>query len=105
MPSFRGSSPPRDRTCVSLAGGFFTTSFPGGSDGKASACNAGDPGSIPGPGRSPGEGYGNPLQDACLENSMDGGAWRATVPGIAEADTTEQPQFLFTWEAREDGDR
>ena len=49
--------------------------FPGGSDGKASACNAGDPGSIPGSGRSPGEGNGNPLQHSCLENLMDGGAW------------------------------
>ena len=49
--------------------------FPGGSDGKASAYNAGDPGSIPGSGRSPGEGNGNPLQDSCLENPMDGGAW------------------------------
>ena len=45
-----------------------------GSDGKASACNAGDPGSIPGSGRSPGEGNGNPLQRSCLENPMDGGA-------------------------------
>ena len=48
--------------------------FPGGSDSKASACNAGDPGSIPGSGRSPGEGNGNPLQHSCLENPMDGGA-------------------------------
>ena len=48
--------------------------FPGGSDGKASACNAGDPGSIPGSGRSPAEGNGNPLQHSCLENPMDGGA-------------------------------
>ena len=48
--------------------------FPGGSDGKASAYNAGDPGSIPGLGRS-GEGNGNPLQYSCLENPMDGGAW------------------------------
>ena len=48
--------------------------FPGGSDGKASAYNAGDPGSIPGSGRSPGEGNGNPLQYSCLENPMDGGA-------------------------------
>ena len=48
--------------------------FPGGSDGKASACNAGDLGSIPGSGRSPGEGNGNPLQHSCLENPMDGGA-------------------------------
>ena len=49
--------------------------FPGGSDGKASARNVGDPGLIPGSGRSPGEGNGNPLQYSCLENSMDGGAW------------------------------
>ena len=48
--------------------------FPGGSDGKASACNAGDPGSIPESGRSPGEGNGNPLQHSCLENPMDRGA-------------------------------
>ena len=49
--------------------------FPGGSDGKASAYNAGDLSSIPGSGRSSGEGNGNPLQYSCLENSMDGGAW------------------------------
>ena len=49
--------------------------FPGGSDGKASACSVGDLYSIPGLGRSPGEGKGNSLQCACLENSMDGGAW------------------------------
>ena len=48
--------------------------FPGGSEGKGSACNAGDPGSIPGSGRSPGEGNGNPLQHSCLGNPMDGGA-------------------------------
>ena len=53
----------------------FYRGFPGGSDGKASACNAGDPGSIPGLGRSPGEGNGDPLQYSCLENSMDRGAW------------------------------
>ena len=49
--------------------------FPGGSDSKASVYNVGDPGSIPGLGRSPGEGNGNPLQDYCLENIMDRGAW------------------------------
>ena len=49
--------------------------FPGGSDGKVSAYNAGDLGSIPGSGRSPGEGNGNPLQYSCLENPMDGGNW------------------------------
>ena len=67
--------------------------FPGGSDGKASACNAGDPGLIPGSGRSPGEGNGNPLQYSCLEHSMDGGAWWATVHGIAESHMTEQLHF------------
>ena len=49
--------------------------FPGGSDGKPSAYNAGDPGSISGLGRSPGEGNGNSLQYSCLENPMDGGTW------------------------------
>ena len=49
--------------------------FPGGSEVKASAWNVGDPGSIPGLGRSPGEGNGNPLQYSCLENPMEGGAW------------------------------
>ena len=52
----------------------FVMGFPGGTDGKASACNVGDPGLIPGLGRSPGEGNGNPLQHSCLENPMDGGA-------------------------------
>ena len=52
----------------------FIMDFPGGSDGKASAYNAGDPGSIPGSGRSPGEGNGSPLQYSCLEKPMDGGA-------------------------------
>ena len=59
----------------SLALPFFGTDFPGGSDGKAFAYNAGDLGSIPGSGRSPGEGNGNPFQYSCLENPMDGGAW------------------------------
>ena len=61
--------------------------FPGGSDGKASARNVGDPESIPGLGRSPGEGNGNPLQYSCLENPMDGGAWWATVHGVAKSRT------------------
>ena len=60
--------------------------FPGGSDGKESACNAGDPGSIPGSGRSFGEGNGNPLQYSCLENSMDRRAWLATVHGVTTRD-------------------
>ena len=61
--------------------------FPGGSEVKASACNVGDLGSIPGSGRSPGEGNGNPLQYSCLENPMDGGAWWATVHGVAKSRT------------------
>ena len=55
--------------------GTFSEDFPGGSDGKASVYNVGDLGSIPGLGRSPGEGNGNPLQYYCLENPMDRGAW------------------------------
>ena len=58
--------------------------FPGDSGGKESACNAGDPGLIPGLGRSPGEGNGYLLQDSCLKNSMDRGAWWAIVHGVAE---------------------
>ena len=54
---------------------------------KASACNVGDSGSIPGWGRFSGEGNGNPLQYSCLENSMDGGAWWATVHGVAKSRT------------------
>ena len=60
---------------------------PGDSDGKESACNAGDLGSIPGWGRSPGEGKGNPLQYSCLEKPMDRGAWRATVHVAAKSQT------------------
>ena len=55
------------------------------SGGKESACNAGDPGSIPGLGRSPGEGNGNPLQYSCLGNPMDRGAWQATVHGVPKS--------------------
>ena len=58
-------------------------SLVGGSVGKESACSAGDPGSIPGSGRSPGEGNGNLLQYSCLENPMDRGAWQASVHGVA----------------------
>ena len=63
--------------------------FPGGLEGKESACNVGDSGSVPGLGRSPGEGKGKPIQYSCLENHTDGGAWWATVHGVAkELDTT-----------------
>ena len=61
--------------------------FPGGSDCKESACKAGDPGSVRGLGRAPGEGNGNPLQYACLENPMDRGAWQATVYRVAKSRT------------------
>ena len=61
--------------------------FPGGSDGEATASNAGDTGSIPGSGKSSGEGNGNPLQYFCLQNPMDGGAWWATVHGVTKSQT------------------
>ena len=66
-------------SCLSMRVGF-----PGGADGKESARNAGDPGSIPGSGISPGEGNGNPLQYLCLENPMVRGAWWSTVHGVAK---------------------
>ena len=59
--------------------------FPGSSDSKEPACNVEDPGLIPGSGRPPGEGNGNPLQYSCLENPMDRGAWWATVHGVAKS--------------------
>ena len=79
---------------------FFFASlwgFPGDSYSKESACNAGDPGSIPGSGRSPGEGNGNPLQYSCLENAMHRGAWQILVHGVAKSlsDTTERLTFHF----------
>ena len=61
--------------------------FPDGSDSKESACNAGNPGLIPGWESSLGGGNGNPLQCSCLENPMDRGAWRATVRGVAKSQT------------------
>ena len=64
--------------------------FPGGSEVKVSAYNAGYRGSIPGLGRSPGEGNGNPLQYSCLENPMDRGAWWATVHGITKSRTQQR---------------
>jgi len=82
------SSWARDLTFVSCIGRrILIHYFPGGSDGKASAYNTGDPGSIPWLGRSSGEGNGNPLQYSCLENPMDGGAWWATVHGVAKSRT------------------
>ena len=72
---------------------------PYGSDNKESTCNEGDPGSIPGLGRSPGEGNGNPLQDSCLEGPTDGGAWQATVLGVAKS-WTRLSDFTFTFTHR-----
>ena len=66
-----------------LAG--FRVGFPGSSGGKEPAHNAGEPDSTPGSGRSPGEGNGSPLQKSCLENSMDRGAWLATVQGVTKS--------------------
>ena len=57
------------------------------SDGKEDSCNAGDPGSIPGVGRSTGGGPGNPLQYSCLKNPLDRGTWQATVHGVPESRT------------------
>ena len=73
--------------------------FPGGSDGKESVCHAGDPGWIPGLGRSPGEGDGNPFQYSCLENPMDRGAGWATVHGVTKSQTQlmKPSSFLGLW--------
>ena len=70
--------------------------FPGRSDSKASAYNVGYPGLIPGSGRSPGEGNGNPLHYSCLENPMDWGSWKAAVPGVAKSQT-RLSDFTFTF--------
>ena len=72
-------------TEVKQQGARLKMGFPDGSLGKESACNAGDLGLIPGLGRSPGEGYGNPLQYSCLENPMDRGAWWATVHEVGKS--------------------
>ena len=77
-------------------GVWLIRGFPVGSDGKESAYNAGDWGLIPGSGRSPGEGDGNPLQHSCLENSMDRGPWQTSPWGHEESDTTERLTHTHT---------
>ena len=75
----------------------YDMGFPGGSDGKESACNAGDPGLIPGWGISPGGERCNPLQYSCLENPMNRGAWWATVRGVAKSHTAERLSTAQLW--------
>ena len=73
----------------------YDLGFPGDSDGKESACNAGYPCQFPGSGRSPGEGYVNPLQYSCLENPMDRGAWQAQSMGLQKS-LTQLSDYTFT---------
>ena len=92
-----GSLPPMPPGKPVLRRVVYIWGFPGGSGvKKESICNAGDPGSIPGSGRSPGGGNGNPLQYSCLENPLDRGAQRATVHGVAELDMTEATGHVCT---------
>ena len=88
----------KDFGIVNKAEVDFWGGFPHSSVDKESTCNAGDPGSILGSGRSPGEGNGNPLQYSCLENPIDRGAWQATVHGVARVGhnlVTKAPQVFF----------
>ena len=106
-------SPARDWTCAPfphmasswltkliIPGNFLVVQwlgdFPSGLGSKASAYNSGDPRSVPGSGRSPGEGNGNPLQYSCLENPMDGGTWWAIVHGVPKSQTW-MSDFTFTF--------
>ena len=79
------SIPDIDNLCFLYLLLFFFNQFCGGLDSRESTCKAGDSGSIPGLERLPGEGNGDPLQYSFLENSMDTGAWRATVHGVAKS--------------------
>ena len=84
------------RVCVCVY--MYMAGFPCSSVGKEPACNAGDLGLIPGSGRSPAEGNGNPLQYSCLENPMDRGAWQATVHGVTRVGhdlVTKQPLYIW----------
>ena len=83
-----------DLNVAQILNSLLQNSEVGGSEVKTSAHNAGDLGSIPGSGRSPGEGNGNPLQYSCLENPMNGGAWWATVHGVTKS-RTQLSDFTF----------
>ena len=90
---------------------LFGLYIPGGSEAKVSACNMGDLGSIPGSGRSSGEGNGNPLQYSCLEDPMDGGAWWAIVHGVTKSRTHLSDfrslihfEFIFVYGIRKHSD-
>ena len=77
---------------------IFLGGFRGGSDGKGSACNAGDQGSIPGLGRSPGEGRGYPCQYSCRQNSMDKGVWQAAAHGVTKSWTRLNNQHFHCYD-------
>ena len=86
---------------LDLKKGYYFRDFPCSSAGKESACNAGDLGSIPGLGRSPGEGKGYSIQYSGLENSTDRGAWWATVHVVTESDTTDQLTHILQYSCLE----
>ena len=86
----------KKNSCFHVKFTISLNGFPGDSGSKDSACNTGDPGFIPGSGRSPGEGNGYPLHYPCLENPMDRGAWQITVHGSKELDTAERLTLTFT---------
>ena len=94
--SYRSCSTYYTGNLIKVCIGVWFNGFPCGASGKEPACQCGldegDLGSIPGPGRSPGGGHGNPLQYSCLESPMDKGAWKATVHGVAQSQT--QPKRL-----------
>ena len=84
----------QEATLINLQVGLFT-GFPDSLVAKEFTCNAGDPDSIPGLGKSPGEGNGYPLQYSCLKNSMDRGTWWTTVHGVAKSKTQLTTNTVF----------